>query len=58
MSDTVPLSQLTLDAVNVRKTGRGSEPIFVASIEAKGIIQPLVIRPNGKGAAKKATARG
>jgi len=47
---TVPLSLLSIDEkANVRKTGRGSEPMFVASIEAKGIIEPLTVRINGKG---------
>jgi ParB family chromosome partitioning protein len=46
----VPLSQLSIDEkVNVRKTGRGSEPMYVGSIRAKGIIMPLTVRLNGKG---------
>lgn len=44
-----PLSALSIDAVNVRKTGGGAEPIFAASIRAKGIIEPLTVRANGKG---------
>lgn len=47
---TIPLNQLSIDEkVNVRKTGRGSEPEFVGSIEAKGIIEPLQVRKNGTG---------
>jgi ParB family chromosome partitioning protein len=46
----VPLSELSIDdTVNVRKTGRGSEPQFAASIRAKGVIEPLIVRKNGKG---------
>jgi ParB family chromosome partitioning protein len=45
----VPLSQLTDDAANARRTGRGAEPIYVASIRAKGVVVPLIVRPNGKG---------
>lgn len=44
-----PLSALSIDKANVRKTGRAAEPIFAASIRAKGIIEPLIVRPNGKG---------
>jgi ParB family chromosome partitioning protein len=46
------LSQLSVDdKVNVRRTGRGSEPEFAASIRAKGVIEPLVVRqPKGNGA--------
>jgi ParB family transcriptional regulator, chromosome partitioning protein len=46
---TVPLSELTIDAVNVRKTGRGAEPAFVGSIRDKGVIEPLIVRKNGSG---------
>lgn len=46
----VPLSALSLDErVNVRKTNRGADPEFVASILAKGVIVPLTVRPNGEG---------
>lgn len=46
----VPLITLAVDQVaNVRKTGRGAEPLFVASIRAKGIIEPLTVRKNGDG---------
>lgn len=46
-----PLHLLSIDErANVRKKGRGvSEPPFVGSITAKGIIEPLVVRKNGKG---------
>jgi len=45
----VPLGQLSVDAVNVRKHGRGAEPAFTASIRDKGVIEPLIVRKNGKG---------
>lgn len=43
------LSELSIDKANVRKTGRGQEPMYVASIKAKGIIEPLIVRANGSG---------
>lgn len=46
---TAPLSALRVDAVNVRKTGRGAEPIFTGSIRKRGIIESLLVRTNGKG---------
>lgn len=47
MQTEVPLFALLIDDVNVRKTGRGvSEPAFVSSIAAKGIIEPLTVRPH------------
>jgi len=46
---TVPLSQLRLDPVNVRKGDRGPDPEFVASIRANGVEMPLAARPNGTG---------
>lgn len=46
---TAPLNMLQIDPSNVRKTGRAAEPIFAASIRAKGIIEALVVRPNGNG---------
>jgi len=45
----VPLSALSIDNANVRRTGRGAEPQFAASIRAKGVIEPLTVRTNGKG---------
>ncbi len=45
----VALSELSIDPANVRKAGRGAEPEFAESIKVKGIIDPLVVRPNGKG---------
>lgn len=46
----VALNLLEIDDVNVRKTGRGSKPaLFVGSIAAKGIIEPLTVRQSGKG---------
>lgn len=46
---TAPLSALAVDASNIRKTGRGAEPAFVASIRKHGIIIPLIVRANGNG---------
>lgn len=46
---TIPLSQLSVSDINVRKTGRGAEPEFTASIREKGVIEPLIVRKNGKG---------
>jgi len=43
------LSELSIDKVNVRKTARRAEPIFAASIRRKGVIEPLIVRPNGQG---------
>lgn len=40
----VPLGQLAIDKVNVRKVGRGAEPSYVASIRKKGVIVPLIVR--------------
>jgi ParB family chromosome partitioning protein len=48
-SKTVKLSELTIDPSNVRKTGRGEEPMFAASIRARGVIEPLIVRQNPKG---------
>lgn len=41
---TVKLSELSIDPANVRKTGRGEEPKFAASIRARGVIEPLIVR--------------
>jgi ParB family chromosome partitioning protein len=42
-----PLSSLSIDDnINVRKTGRGAEPQYVASIREKGVIQAIVVRQN------------
>jgi ParB family chromosome partitioning protein len=46
---TVPLSQLAIASINVRKTNSGAEPKFAASIRAKGVIEPLTVRKNGNG---------
>ena len=44
------LSELSIDdKVNVRKTGRGAEPIFTGTIRKRGIIQKLIVRKNGNG---------
>src|SRR5262245_30245360 len=47
---TIRVSDLRIDEkANVRKHGRGVDPEFVASIAALGVIEPLIVRPNGKG---------
>lgn len=46
---TAPLSALSIDKTNVRKTGRGAEPIFTGSIRKRGVIEALLVRQNGKG---------
>lgn len=46
---TAPLSALSIDDINVRKTARAPSPDFVANIAAKGIIEPLIVRINGSG---------
>ena len=48
-SATVKLSELTIDPSNVRKTGRGEEPKFAASIRARGVLEPLLVRKSPKG---------
>lgn len=45
----VALSALSTDSANVRRTGRGAEPLFTASVKAKGIKLPFLVRPNGAG---------
>lgn len=46
----LPLNQLRVDEKsNVRRTGRGAQDDFVASIRSMGVQQPLIVRPNGKG---------
>lgn len=50
MQQLIQLSQLAIDdAANIRKTGRGSEPTYVATIRSKGIIIPFLVRKNGDG---------
>lgn len=39
------LADLSIDNINVRKTGRGAEPQFTSSIRAKGVITALIVRP-------------
>lgn len=47
---SVTVDQLKLDEkANVRKTGRGADAAFVASIKSMGILTPLTVRPNGAG---------
>lgn len=41
------LSQLSIDAVNVRKANRGAEPIFTGSVRKRGVIQKLLVRQKG-----------
>jgi ParB family chromosome partitioning protein len=46
----VPLSQLRIDpTANVRQTERKASAAWMNSIAQKGIIEPLIVRPNGKG---------
>lgn len=46
----VTIDKLKLDEkANVRKTGTGADKAFIANIEAKGILVPLTVRPNGNG---------
>ncbi|OFX05666.1 MAG: hypothetical protein A3E78_03210, partial [Alphaproteobacteria bacterium RIFCSPHIGHO2_12_FULL_63_12] len=42
---TVKLLQLEIDPLNVRKTGRGTEPKFAASIRKRGVYQRMIVRP-------------
>lgn len=49
MQIEVPLSKLRLDPVNVRKTDKEPTPQFVASIFEHGVIEDLMVRPNGDG---------
>ncbi len=42
---TVKLLQLELDPLNVRKTGRGAEPKYAASIRKRGVYQRMIVRP-------------
>jgi ParB family transcriptional regulator, chromosome partitioning protein len=49
-STTLPIDQLRIDEkFNVRKTNRGAQNDFIASIKAIGIQVPLIVRKNGKG---------
>jgi len=43
----VTLDKLRVDDANVRKTGRGAAPMFIASIAEKGLIEPLIVRADG-----------
>lgn len=43
-SKIVKLSELSIDKANVRKTGRGQEPKFAASIRVYGVLAPLLVR--------------
>ena len=45
----IPLSKLTISKLNVRKHGPKSIATLAASIAAKGLLQPLLVRPSGKG---------
>ncbi len=45
----IELSQLKLSPVNVRKHGGKDVDDLIASIRSLGIIQPLLVRPNGEG---------
>jgi len=44
----VALSKLTVSRLNVRKHGNTSVSTLAASIAAKGLLQPLLVRPKGK----------
>lgn len=41
---TTPLSNLSLDPVNVRKHGGGADPVFAGSILKRGLLYPLIVR--------------
>jgi len=45
----VPLSQLSIDPINVRKTDVEPSPAFVMNVRAIGIKIPLLVRLNGEG---------
>lgn len=47
--DFIDLSDLKLSPINVRKSGDRSGDDLVASIKANGVLQPLLVRPNGNG---------
>lgn len=40
----VRLGDLSIDPTNVRKTGRGEEPKFAASIRKRGVLEPMLVR--------------
>lgn len=42
----IALSRLQADSANVRRTGRGAEPLFTASLRARGVKLPFIVRPN------------
>lgn len=48
-STTLPLSQLKVDPANVRKHSNVAIDEMMSMIRARGIIQPLRVRPNGDG---------
>lgn len=49
-AQTLPLSALRLDEKgNVRRQGRGADPVMMASIKAIGLRVPLSVRKNGNG---------
>jgi ParB family chromosome partitioning protein len=45
----VPLSQLAIDPANIRHAGAGAEPVYIATIEQHGVIEPLIVRPETTG---------
>lgn len=45
---TITLENLTISPLNVRKSNRTSVEDLVPSIEAMGILQPLLVRPKGE----------
>lgn len=46
---TVPLAKLDIDPMNVRRTDVAPSASFIASIEAEGIKEPLLVRVDGRG---------
>lgn len=49
MQIQVPLNKLKVDPANVRKTGKGPSPQFIASIREEGVLEALTVRKNGDG---------
>lgn len=46
---TIELKHLSIDKMNVRAGDTKPSPAFVASIAAKGVLEPLTVRRNGSG---------
>ena len=45
----IPLAELKVSKLNVRKHGYKEVASLAASIAAIGLVQPLLVRPNGEG---------